>query len=699
MQFSGTQIATLQKSLTEDQKSLLKYKWQMWARDKQLTPKGDWFCWLLLAGRGFGKTRTGAEWVRETVENSPDKKLRIALVAETAADVRDVMVEGESGILAISPPWNKPHYEPSKRQLTWPNGTIAKTYSAEEPDQLRGPQAHAAWCFIAGTEITTEKGDIPVQMLSVGDSVLTRRGLKKITRTCNRRTAVGTVKFSNGVILTGTPEHPVLTSYGWTMMSELVKGDTVCAINVSNTTEYDGTVTTADIMNIGALGQRGVPTATGYTGIFTEELTGKFQQAFMFITRMAMSLITKLTIWNAFPVVGTVKFIIFKGRYLKRIGKRCPSIQSLARIVGLIFSEKSKNQQGTSVENATTGGQIRKEPHFGTASTAARPSRVSTATTVVSVVSTWAHAGQDNVYNITVEDIPEYYANGILTHNCDEPAKWKYINETWANLLMGLRLGDNPQVCVTTTPRPLKFFKELMADDTTRITRGTTYENSANLPDAFFHQIIKRYEGTRIGRQELDAEILEDIQGALWTRSWFDRDRVKSINRDLLDRIVVAIDPAVTSHGESDETGITVSGKIGEEYYLLEDLSGRYSPTEWAAKASNAYDRWNADLIIGEANNGGDMIEAVLRNVAKGVNFKKVTASRGKIIRAEPIAALYEKGQVHHVGTFKEIEDQMAGFTLDYNRVRDGSPDRLDSTVWGLTELSGQVHFKWGDLI
>jgi len=427
MRLSPQKLQKLAASLTDAERAALNYKWDIWARDQQMAPAGLWFCWLVLAGRGYGKTRMGAEYIRGLVESNPDTKLRLSLVAETAADVRDVMIEGESGIMAISPPWNQPKYEPSKRQLTWPNGSIAKTYSAEEPDQLRGPQSHYAWV--------------------------------------------------------------------------------------------------------------------------------------------------------------------------------------------------------------------------------------------------------------------------------DEPAKFKYLNDTWSNLLFGLRLGANPQVCVTTTPRPLKFFKELLRDDTTVVTRGTTYDNRANLPQAFFDKIVKRYEGTRLGRQELNAEILEDIAGALWNRAWFDRDRIKSIDKTTLDRIVVAIDPAVTSGEESDETGIMVMARKDEEYFLLEDISGRYSPTEWARVAVAAYEKWQADLVIGEANNGGDMIEAVLRNINKNVSYKKVIATRGKTIRAEPVAMLYEKGQVHHVGSFSTLEDQMAEFTLDYNRSRDGSPDRMDACVWAMTELSGGNHFKWDDLV
>lgn len=223
------------------------------------------------------------------------------------------------------------------------------------------------------------------------------------------------------------------------------------------------------------------------------------------------------------------------------------------------------------------------------------------------------------------------------------------------------------------------------------------YDNIENLPPGY----VKSLEAlpSRAKERFFHGRFQTDVDGALWQYDWF---REAERPEDMA-RIVVAIDPAVTSSESSDETGIIVAAKKkiivdGEDvdaYYILEDVSGRYTPTQWAVEAIKAYKHWHADKIVGETNNGGDMIEAVLRNVDNSINFGKLTASRGKVIRAEPIAALYEKGQVYHVGRFPDLEDQMASFTFDYDRARDGSPDRLDAAVWALSELSAGYHSEW----
>ncbi|WP_338688983.1 terminase family protein [Bradyrhizobium sp. 26S5] len=398
--------------------------WRAKARPSQLPPSGDWNGWMILAGRGFGKTRAGAGWVHDLVETR--QAGRIALVAATAADARDTLVEGVSGLLNTTAPWNRPQYESSKRRLTWPNGAIATTFSSEEADRLRGPEHDAAWA--------------------------------------------------------------------------------------------------------------------------------------------------------------------------------------------------------------------------------------------------------------------------------DELAAWTDVQGTWDMLQFGLRLGKRPRWLVTTTPRPIKLLKELLArqDRDVVVTRGSTFENEANLAPTFLAAVRQRYEGTRLGRQELNAELLSDNPGALWQLDWLDRDRV-SVAPELR-RIVVAIDPAVTSHEGSDETGIIVAGvtRDDDHVYVLEDLSGRYAPHEWAAKAIEAYRRHKADRILAEVNNGGAMVEATIRALDPRVSFKAVHASRGKVVRAEPIAALYEQRKVHHVGNFPVLEDQMCAFTSDFDRTRSGySPDRVDGLVWALTELSGPQFKMW----
>ena len=408
-------------SLTSDQADALLHDWRFWARSSQLPPGGEWRVWLLLAGRGFGKTRTGAELVRARAASGSAR--RIALVAPTAADVRDVMVEGESGVLAIAPARERPLYEPSKRRLTWPNGAIATLFSADEPERLRGPQHDFAWC--------------------------------------------------------------------------------------------------------------------------------------------------------------------------------------------------------------------------------------------------------------------------------DELAAWRYP-EAWDMLLFGLRLGDDPRAVVTTTPRPIRLIRDLLADPKVVVTRGRTVDNRANLARVFLEQIVRRYEGTRLGRQELDAELLEDMPGALWRRAIIEAARTSVMPE--LARVVVAIDPAAGSGEQSDETGIIVAGRdAGGQGYVLADVSGRHAPAEWALAAIAAFRVHAADRIVAEVNNGGEMVEATLRMIEPNVPFRAVRASRGKTARAEPIAALYEQGRIRHVGAFPQLEDQMCAFVPGPQGKFDrdaagGSPDRVDALVWAMTELLVEPH-------
>lgn len=386
------------------------------ARPEQIEPSGSWRTWLILAGRGWGKTRTGAEWVRWRIAHGAK---RIALVAPTAADARDVMIEGESGLLAVcANDVVKPIYQPGLRRIIFPEGSalapsgaICTTYSAEEPDRLRGPQHDAAWC--------------------------------------------------------------------------------------------------------------------------------------------------------------------------------------------------------------------------------------------------------------------------------DELAAWRYP-AAWDMLMFGLRLGTDPKCCVTTTPRPTKEIRELVEMATTVITKGSTFDNAQNLAPAFLERILQRYEGTRLGRQELYAEILDDVPGALWTRQMLEEAvNLWPSDDPPMDRVVVAVDPAVTSGENSDETGIVVAGRDRDRGYVMADRTCRLSPDGWARRAIDAYHEFEADRIVAEANQGGDMVKLTLRTVDPSVPVKLVHASRGKRVRAEPIAALYEQGKIAHKEVFSEMEDQLVTWTPDSPT----SPDRLDALVWALTDL------------
>jgi phage terminase large subunit-like protein len=522
------------RSIFADLASVLENDGQSIARPEQLPPPGDWSIHLILAGRGWGKTRTGAEWVRGLAESGAVE--RIALVGPTAADCRDTMVEGVSGLLSIAPNGNRPIYEPSKRRLTWPNGVQASMFSSEEPERLRGPAHSAAWCFIAGTRVATALGDVRIETVRAGDLVQTRSGFRRVVGVSSRDCLVGRVTFDDGRELIGTADHPIAVADGWERLDGLQAGDLACAIVASSR--------------------------------------------------------------------------------------------------------------------------------------------------AVSVASTWRPVGRQSVFCLKVDGAPEYFANGILVHNCDELGAWRNVNETWTQLQFGLRLGKRPRQVVTTTPKPIKLLKALLARADCVVTRGSTYANAENLAPSFISAITQQYEGTRLGRQELNAELLEDVPGALWTRDLLELCRVEKAAP--LKRIVVAIDPAVSVSESSDETGIVVAGLgVDNHGYVLEDASGKFSPIDWARRAVALCRKWGADRVIAEANQGGLMVEQTVRTVETNVSFRAVHASRGKITRAEPIAALFEQQRIHLVGSFALLEDQLCSFAAGSS----GSPDRLDAMCWGFSDL------------
>lgn len=398
----------------------------------QLPPPGDWVTWLIMAGRGFGKTRTGAEWVRAEV--MAGKRERLYLAGRTIDEVRDVMVEGPAGIIACCEAYGfSARYEVQRRRVVFGNGATARMFSAEEPDQARGP-------------------------------------------------------------------------------------------------EYDGG---------------------------------------------------------------------------------------------------------------------------------------------------WA----------------------------DEAAAWKKNGELWDNLQFGFRrrgpLGHQPQQVVTTTPKPVAVVRKILALAHLVLTRGSSYENRANLADVYYDQVIRPYEGTRLGRQELEGELLDDFEGALWTLASIDAGRIQIASPDMLaelvrkmTRIVAAVDPATTFGEEADETAITVAGVDAlQELYVLDHWGGRVPPEAWASKVIHLYDHWQADTIVAESNQGGEMVRSTILNQVRGMRdrrgaapvVKLIHAKRGKQIRADPIALLYEQGRAHHVGSFPQLEDQMVRFPVAVD-----NDDRVDALVHAGLELTGR---------
>ncbi|WP_442439592.1 DNA-packaging protein [Pseudoprimorskyibacter insulae] len=409
-------------TLTEGELLALPFLFEFWAMPHQLPPDGDWRSWVILGGRGAGKTRAGAEWVRSMVEGArpldAGRAKRVALVGETFDQVREVMIFGDSGIMACSPPDRRPVWQATRKCLVWPNGAEAMAFSAHDPEGLRGPQFDAAWV--------------------------------------------------------------------------------------------------------------------------------------------------------------------------------------------------------------------------------------------------------------------------------DELAKWKRAQDTWDMLQFALRLGEDPRVCVTTTPRNVGALKRLLELPSTAATHAPTEANRANLAESFLAEVRARYAGTRLGRQELDGELLTEVDGALWPAALIEAARVEAA--DGLDRVLVAIDPPVTGHSGSDACGIVVVGAYMEgppqdwRAVVLEDASVQgASPVGWAEAAIAAMERWGGDRIVAEVNQGGDLVETVLRQVDPLIPVTKVRATRGKAARAEPVAALYEQGRVGHLPGLSELEDQMGAMTLQ-GFAGKGSPDRVDALVWALTE-------------
>ncbi|MEM6576983.1 MAG: terminase family protein [Pseudomonadota bacterium] len=418
-------------SLDDGEILALPYLFDFWALDHQLPPQGDWTTWVVMGGRGAGKTRAGSEWIRSMVEGprplDPGQAHRIALIGETIDQVREVMIFGESGIMACSPPDRRPQWQVTRKQLLWPNGAVAQVFSAHEPESLRGPQFDGAWV--------------------------------------------------------------------------------------------------------------------------------------------------------------------------------------------------------------------------------------------------------------------------------DELAKWKKAGDTWDMLQFGLRLGDHPRVCVTTTPRNVGVLKDILERDSTVVTHAPTEANRAFLAQSFLDEVRARYAGTVLGRQELDGVLIDEVDGALWVPSRLEACRIGEIPE--LDRIVVAIDPPVTGKAGSDECGIVVAGartqgpvQEWQAVVLADETVSAASPATWAAAAIRAMERFGADCLVAEVNQGGDMVGEVIRQIDPLVPFKAVHASRGKSARAEPVAALYEQGRVCHGVVMTELEDQMCAMTLRGFEGR-GSPDRVDALVWALTELMIVPAAKW----
>ena len=753
--------------LTEEQHKELQWDWHFWARPEQKEPPGDWNTLLILAGRGFGKSFAGSQMIRSwacgKTPLAAGRYSRFALIAETAADARDVMVEGVSGILAVHPPDFRPLYEPSKRRLTWKNGAVGTLFNATEPDQLRGPNFDAAWCLTGDSRIRLATGaERRIDEIRVGDAVQTRGGPRRvIAQAMTKRDAeIWRVSFDDGSWITGTAEHLVWTNeFGWHKLSDLKQGETACSSSICSTAMPRRGFSNQSHLNGVALSGGVIVTAiswtmmgVGFIGSSMKAFGGQFRRASTSTMWTAIiKTITSAISWSCrmvptcgLPMSGaSIQKAIGRGlvRLIERIGPQSQARHVFASDAAWSFSRavpspvasvqctvlmsiEPTDLQGRSssaklvelniirqgavsvfapkpaITKSTTGlAQRRESPAMSLVGSADRYSSPSASTLVSAtenvpwrfgrkkVIAVESLCRNEDVYDITVEG-GEFFANDTLVHNCDELAKYQYSRDTWDMLQFALRIGDHPRVIVTTTPRPIPIIKELMASPNTVIVRGSTMDNRGNLAPSFLKQIQARYAGTRLGRQELNAEVLDDNPNALWTRDVIERNTIKKEQMPQLGRIVVAIDPSGTKgNDEGDDIGIVVAGRgIDGRLYVMQDATVQASPAQWGALAVKLYHEHRADMIVAERNYGGAMVEHVIRTIDPKVAYKEVTASRGKWIRAEPVAGLYEQNKVRHIGALPQLEDEMCAFGLD--GLADGkSPNRMDAMVWAATEL------------
>ena len=548
-----------------DAESLL-HDWTFWRRPSQTPPDGAWGTWLFMAGRGAGKSRTAAEWVNERVRNGYAK--RIALLGRTSADVRDVMVQGDSGLIECARPGEVPVWEPSKRRVSWPNGAYALCFSSDEPDQLRGPQFDTGWCIAAGEPVLTSTGPVHIEDIGPGMKVLTRSGFWPVAKAQRTGTDRAVIEIETGLTtLRCTPDHLVFVAGDsrrdcWVEAGQLRPGDMV-HIRMDHT-------------NHGILA----------------------------------------------PVVSV------------------------------------------------------------------------------------APDGHADVYDLTIDGAPEFYASGVLVHNCDEFASYPQTAgvdglTAFDNLRLGMRLpveGDMPRMVATTTPRRVPSMFKILAEAENPaygivVTRGTTYDNLANLAEAFRATILGLYEGTRIGQQELLGEMLSDVEGALFSQELFNLHRVSELPAGVRMHSVVGVDPSVAERPK-DEAGIVVLKGTAERdffrrhLYVVEDASVLGSPAIWAQRAVDMAVKWSAP-IVAEGNQGGELVRMAIGQVNANIPVYIVHARTGKATRAEPVAALAEQGRLHMYGYHSMLEDQAS--TWVPAETKGYSPDRMDAMVWAALALTTKV--------
>jgi predicted phage terminase large subunit-like protein len=543
-------------------------RWAETARPQQIMPEGGWTECGVLAGRGFGKTRVGAEWLGQTSFDDP-QALPACVVAPTQSDVRFTCFEGESGLLAVVPPECVANYNRSDLVLTLTNGATIRGFSAEKADRLRGPQHARAWCFVAGTQVAVPGGITrPIEALQPGDYVMTRKGPRAVVANSVRSAPVGEATFSSGQKLVGTTDHPVYTSHGWTDLGRLQIGDEVCAASALRGAVSSGTSTAIGITS-GPTSPSGPSEPSTCTGSSGKPSTGLSLLGTTSTIGTATSSTTRSRTLSASRMASTNDTTSGSNPSPRPTGQASQTSSRLASIAAAL-RRASASFLRRSAEPASTSAPTSNAKPTSSATIAGNLSAHGWELSAASVASTWRPTGQQSVYCLKVDGEPEYFANGVLVHNCDELAAWgKDAEDTWDMLMFGMRLGPKPQVLWTTTPKPVQIVRRLTAPQDERIiVRGSTFDNKANLPASFF-KALEAYEGTKIGRQELYGELIDPEEAGIIKRSWF-RLWPASTPLPRFDWIIMSLDTAYTEaaidkKGDPDPTACSVWGVFHHE--------------------------------------------------------------------------------------------------------------------------------------
>lgn len=682
---------------------IVRGEWWWTARPEQIPPPGDWFIHLALAGRGWGKSRAGSEWLIQRTQDHPTDRHGIPtewlVIAETLADARTICVEGPAGLLRVLERREiKYKYVKHPKPTILVGDTETRIYfeGADDADVGRGYTAAGAWldeiCIAKGELIVTEHGLVPVEQVAVGDLVMTRNGWRPVMsarRTERDAVTVGIVTDEGTIQL--TPEHRVWTTRGWVQAQELRPYDMMLSWQQQMELSPPPPPTPRPTTNGAALagtttsGPDTTTAATGFSSIAPSGLllTDRFPTGMRSTTSTGSGGTTVSTILS-FLLSLSIGPSLRSNAPTWRGWKVAPSGRAGASPnTGSVANPAIWSALNAAPLSSPPGCEPNSAPHGAPIYTAVRQLR---------------RAGTSDVYDLSVDGKPEFFAGSgrLLVHNC----KWKYLKESWEEGIMpSLRadlVDDHPRVFVTTTPKPVDLIREWVArkDGSVSLVRGSTFDNRANLSAMTLEEMRKRYEGTAIGRQELYGELLENMDGVLFKYTDIEKGRVDE-EPELEVARVCAVDPALT--GEDDEMGIVIACRDPDNHiYVLSDESTMGSGRPAALHAWRQFAKWNCDTLLYESNLGKVWMEQVLSDAYKELMkeglfpdrstppMKAVDSKHGKKTRAEPVAMRYEQGRVHHVGRFETLENQMVEW--DPLTAKD-SPDRLDALVHAVRHL------------